>query len=359
MVDVDVVDASDATAVTVVAVSAGSGASCVLLSNGGVLCWGGNGYGNLGDGTTASSATPVAPKGLGPATLVSTDDGVTCAVLASSALWCCGFGGRVGDGTNIQRNAPVEVVGAGVVDVVSGNTTCIALASGGAQCWGFNENGTIGDGTTTDSNAPVNVMSLGGSVTKIASGTDQACVVLATGSMQCWGRNFDGQLGDGTTTDHLTPVDVVSLGGKAESFATGETQVCALLTDGTVRCWGDGASGQMGNGKLTVVNVTPTQVPLSGSAKGLGCGDQFCCALLTTGSIQCWGDNTFGQLGDGTTTQRSSPVAVVSLAGSAISISVSKNDTTCALLALGAVQCWGLLVGSSYSTTPVTISGLP
>lgn len=167
--------------------------------------------------------------------------------------------------------------------------------------------------------------SLAGPVlTQIAAGDDHTCALTTSGGVRCWGFNGEGQLGDGTTTDRSTPVDVVGLGGGVAAIAPGGSHTCALTTGGGVKCWGANFAGQLGDGtqaqRLTPVNVSG----LTSGVAAISAGEYHTCALTTGGGMKCWGYNTDGQLGDGTTTGRLIPTAVSGLAIGVVHIAVGK-----------------------------------
>src|SRR5437773_4375978 len=182
-------------------------------------------------------------------------------------------------------------------------------------------------------------------------------------TVQCWGRNDDGQLGDGTRTSSATPVPVGGLTGAA-AVSGGFYHTCALLGDGTVQCWGQNYEGQLGNGIVGGVSTIPVLVAGLANVSAVSGGYRHTCALLRGGTVQGWGRNVEGQLGDGTTTSSSTPVQVGGLTG-AVAVSAGVLHS-CALLSNGTVKCWGA-VGNGFgqlgngatagSSTPVTVTG--
>ncbi|HMA91119.1 MAG TPA: chromosome condensation regulator RCC1, partial [Polyangiaceae bacterium] len=213
-------------------------------------------------------------------------------------------------GTTTDRLTPVAVTGlTGVAQIAVGyHHTCARLTDGTVKCWG---NGGLGDGTTTQRLTPVAVTGLTGAV-EIATRSAHTCALLTGGTVKCWGGNVYGQLGDGTTTTpRLTPVAATGLTGVAE-ISAGQGHTCARLTDGTVKCWGHNELGQLGYGATTYVQMTPVAVTgLTGAAE-ISAGYYYhTCARLTDRTVKCWGTNSTGQLGDGTTTQRTTPTVVV------------------------------------------------
>jgi len=196
--------------------------------------------------------------------------------------------------------------------------TCALTIAGGVKCWGDNFNGELGDGTYTNRSTPVDVSGLTTGVTAITAGGGNTCALTTAGAVKCWGYNSNGQLGDGTTADRLTPVDVFALKSGVTSISAGTFRsTCAVTAEGAAKCWGYNGFGELGDGtttdRLTPVAVSGLEVGVADiSAAGI-----HTCALTTAGAVKCWGYNSRGELGDGTTTQRLAPVAVIGLTGTA------------------------------------------
>jgi alpha-tubulin suppressor-like RCC1 family protein len=248
-----------------------------------------------------------------------------------------------------------------VVQIAAGAYhACAITPTGGLKCWGRNNNGQLGDGTTTDSKVPLDVQGLSSGVASVSLGNSHSCAVLTTGAVACWGLNTNGQLGDTTTTARTTPVLVATLTGGARSISAGGEHTCAIRTDGALQCWGRNTYGQLGDG--TVINRTaPTSVAgLSTTVANVQAGIAHTCILDTAGTAWCWGSNSNGKLGNGlVATQQLSPTQVQGLTG--VAQIVPGDDHTCALLSTGAVKCWGLgsRLGSGEvdSRTPRSVTG--
>ena len=203
------------------------------------------------------------------------------------------------------------------VSVGTGHTCALTL-NGGVKCWGDNGYGQLGNGTSTATRlTPVDVIGLNEDVQAISLGWSHSCALTTHGGVKCWGENSFGQLGDGTSTNRLTPVEVIGLGGGVHAISAGYTHACAVMASGSVKCWGYNFFGQLGDGSTTN-RLTPVAVVDLADAAQEGCRRcaNHTCARVGNGSVRCWGSNYSGQLGDGTTTDHLTPVAVVCLAGS-------------------------------------------
>ena len=284
----------------------------------------------------------------------------TCAVV-SGAVYCWGrnVDGRIGDGGNSPRTAAVPVDTGGVLAglrmtrLSSGGTNTCALSSAGrAYCWGAGSSGQLGDGDTVRRTSPVAVdtggVLSGVRLTRISAGWLHACALSATGRAYCWGKGSGGRLGDGATVSRTSPVPVHMGGVPLVEISAGRGHTCAVSPVGGVYCWGAGSSGQLGNGRTGRAPV-PAPVDPGGALSGvtitqIAAGADHTCALSSSGAAYCWGRNTSGQLGDGDTINRASPVAVDTsgaLSGVTITQIAAGADHTCALSSSGAVYCWG------------------
>jgi alpha-tubulin suppressor-like RCC1 family protein len=321
--------------------------SCGLRTDGTVWCWGQNTYGQLGNNSTTSSSTPVQVRVSTSAFLtgviqVSAGGGHTCAVRNDQTLWCWGYNafGQVGDNSTTQRNMAVQVRTSGttyltnVTQAAAGhNHTCALRSDGTAWCFGYNVYGEVGNGGLDGNDHPVatEVVGPGGSgyltgVAELTAGRFHSCARLSDGSVYCWGDNDHGELGDGTNNSSGFPVQSGSI-STATQINAGEYHSCARLSDGTAQCWGAAAFGQIGDGTTADTPVPVTvigpggfgiltdvaQVSAGGGNWPDGAGSdnyEHTCALTSDGTVACWGQNIYGQLGDGSTTMSIFPTGV-------------------------------------------------
>jgi alpha-tubulin suppressor-like RCC1 family protein len=297
------------------ALVAGVRHTCGLTSSREAFCWGSNEFGQLGNGSSIStqSSTPVAVSGGFPFIALVAGYSHTCGLVIGGATYCWGWNdySQMGDVTTGQnRLTPVAVAGGfAFVTLASGEThTCGLTAAGTTLCWGSNSGGQLGDGTTQQRQSPVPV--LGGlSFTTLAAGIVHTCGLTAAGSAYCWGQNDYGSVGDGTSTPRLSPVPVSG----ALSFvglAAGRYHTCGRRSVGALSCWGLNNLGQVGDGTTTTLRLSPVSVS-SGLAFGsLTAFGNHSCGVTTAGAAYCWGENSFGALGDGSTTVRLAPTSV-------------------------------------------------
>lgn len=343
-------------------ISAGDTA-CAVVADGTVRCWGLNNHGQLGDGTTTDRYTPVRVQSVAGA--VGVISGFqSCALITDGTVRCWGENGMDPSGTPTWTTAPTTVPGLGNVVAIAGQGTspCALLSDGTVRCWGHRGARPDIGYSTEDWMTPVAVPGISGAV-GVSGGFEDGCALISDGTVRCWGTNDSGQLGDGTTTDSETPVlvsgvtDAVAISGTHNTYG----HVCALIADGTVRCWGGNRAGQLGNG-TTNTTANPNPAPVSGlaGAIAISAGTAADCALIADGTVRCWGSNRAGQLGDGTTTDRYTPVAVSGLTNA---VAVSQSGLgACAVLSDATARCWGANTGDGTTTpraTPVQVVGYP
>jgi alpha-tubulin suppressor-like RCC1 family protein len=361
---------------TATVVASGRLHSCAITAGGAVRCWGYSNVGQLGNGADlddVSFGVPVAVEGLNAGvTALSTSSDHTCAVV-SGKVKCWGLNDKhqlVGDSTDSSA-LPLTVAGlTGITAISAGaNHTCALTAAGGVKCWGQGDSGQLGDDTAEDSGTPVDVKGLSAGVTAIAAGRYHSCAVTAGGGVKCWGSNNYGELGNDSTDASHVPVAVTGLGSGVLSVAAGDSTTCIITSAGAAKCWGKNADGQLGNGESGTQVHSQVAVDVTGLTTGvtsITTGYDFSCAVVG-GAAKCWGDNYEGVIGNGQGPGYSTakPVAVTGLTKGVTSLAASAHHV-CALVGAGAVKCWGLGGGGELgvnnlddSNVPVAVLSLP
>ena len=311
-----------------------------LLANGSVWTMGFNSSGQLGDGSTTTRSTWAPVPGLSGVTQIAAAASTGYALLSdgSAKAWGSNFNGRVGDGSTTNRLTPTSVSGlsSGVRQIAAGVVVGYALLSDGSvRAWGDNSRGAGGDGSTSVRLTPTPVSGLSG-VTQIAAGGDNGYALLSGGSVRAWGANDRGQVGDGSTTQRLTSTPVSGLSSGVTQIAAGTAAGYALLSDGSVKAWGANSSGQVGDGSTTN-RLTPTSVSgLSSGVTQIAAGGATGYALLSGGSVKAWGANSSGQVGDGSMTNQLAPISVNLPAGRVVQrLSTNSTTSTTAMIVMG------------------------
>ncbi|AKV03896.1 BNR repeat domain protein [Labilithrix luteola] len=241
---------------------------CGVFADGSAKCWGYNYYGQLGNGLTTDSKTPVAVTGLTDAKQLGLGYYTVCARKGDGSAYCWGYNtnGMIGDGTTTNRSTPTLAIASGVASVAPGYYhTCAAMTDGTAKCWGQNTNGEIGNGaggsSASNVTSPATVSGIDGAgqlsgVAEVCTGYGISCARLSDGRVACWGRNNYGQLGIGSTTPSSANVPKL-VGGitAATKLVCGYQHACVIDVDNQVKCWGDGQYGQIGNGGTAVATT--------------------------------------------------------------------------------------------------------
>lgn len=351
--------------------TSGSARLPVLSLNNRLFGWGSSSSGQLGDAATLSRSSPVSVVGgftdwvqVAPARLGSS----TVAIRSNGTLWAWGNNafGQLGDGTSVSKSSPVSVIGGFVdwLDVSNGTGHVLGLRSNGTLwSWGGGFYGKLGDGTTVSRSSPVSVVGGFTDWVQASASTNHSAAVRANGTIWAWGVNTDGQLGDNSTTNKSSPVSVV--GGYSDwvQVATGTSHTVGVRSNGTAWAWGNNSAGQLGDGTNTGSSSPVSVVGGFTSWSQVSAGNAITSGLLSDGTAWAWGANATGQLGDNTTVSKSSPVSVAGGFTDWTQISAGSGNNI-ALRANGTAWAWGSNsfggLGDNTATnrsSPVPVSG--
>jgi alpha-tubulin suppressor-like RCC1 family protein len=349
--------------VTPPALAAGIAHSLAIRSDGTTWAWG---HGNLGTGANTPSSLPVLTSGLTGAVAADGGYAFSHVVKLDGALAAFGWNtyGQLGTSTTDASYLPAAVTGlTGIIAVSAAEDHAIAVKGDGTiYGWGRNLHGEVGDGTTTQRTSPVALSSLT-AMAAVSAGRNFSLALKQDGTIKSWGVNGTGQLGNGTTTNASSPTAVSSI-STATAISAGLLHALALLADGSVRSWGYNYHGQLGNGLSgwSTDQSSPVEVAGLDDVIAIGAGGSFSVALTDDGRVWTWGDNSFGELGDGTTTPRASAATVAGLPA-IVKIAVGSNHVL-AMTADATVYAWGLNSGGQLGDgtttnrlTPIQISG--
>jgi alpha-tubulin suppressor-like RCC1 family protein len=347
--------------VKALSVAVGGDSACAVFVDGKVRCWGGDSNGELGDGQTRpygqSISVPAPVIGISNAKAVAGGLKHYCALLGNGTVRCWGDNtwGQLGNGGYDAASTPTAVTGlTGVTAVAAGaNHTCVVLSDATVRCWGASGSGQLGvlGGEPSKPQAP----KLTG-VTAIAAGGGHTCVVMNSGEVRCWGGNGDGQLGVTITAAFtVDPQTVTGLSGPATAISAGDGHSCALLADGTVWCWGRGTDGQLGTG-LTDPSSTPVSIYVA-PATAVSASSISTCALLATKTVSCWGKvMNFYDYAEEASGICLSPGLVT---GASSAVAISAGDHSCAVIQDGSILCWGWDYNASPPTFTTTATPVP
>ena len=403
-------------------IAAGYFHTCALTTEGKAYCWGVNGYGQLGNNSTADSRIPVAVQMPAGVSFQSIAAGYyhTCAITTTGKAYCWGLNnqGRLGNNSTTISRIPVAVqmpAGVSFQSITAGTAyTCALATTGHAYCWGANGYGQLGNNSTAGSRIPVAVqMPAGVSFQSIAADYYHTCAITTTGQAYCWGMNSYGQLGNNSTADSLTPLAVSSAGVNVpveqsasrlykwnnavqpgtplaatnavatlpevgssfrirvgltaagnktlQSITAGNEHTCAITNEGKAYCWGWNANGQLGNNSTAGSRIpVAVQMP-AGVARfqSIAAGYAHTCALTNEGKAYCWGRNANGQLGNNSTTDSRIPVAVQMPAGVSFQSIAAGVFHTCTLTTTGQAYCWGQVGSGQLGNNSTTGSRIP
>ncbi len=352
-------------------IAAGYVHSCALKPDGTVACWGYNGYGQLGNGTTTDSNTATAVIGLTDAVSVVAGDLHSCALKANGTVVCWGNNpnGQIGDGISSYRTTATAVIGVtDAVSVSAGDShTCALKADKTVVCWGSNYDGQIGDGTSSNNRATATAVIGLTDAVSVSAGSYHTCALKADKTVVCWGSNGAGQIGDGTlgsANNRATATAVVGL-TDAVSITGGSSHSCALKADKTVVCWGENRYGQLANGTTAATTTLSTITGLT-DAVSIAAGANHNCALKANGTVACWGYNNYGQIGNASSGNAvTSPFTITALTD--VKAVTGGYYHTCALKGDGSAACWGynsngqlgdgIPGGSANKSVPTAVAG--
>ena len=335
-------------------IAAGDKHTCAIALNDTIWCWGDNTYSQLGSSLFADelSLVPVQTTAL-PGTRIAkrivAGANHTCVLATDGTVWCWGDNGwgALGVSGGIQADPVQVVLGATATMIAAGGfTTCAVLSDNSVKCWGRNNKGQLGNGTsgTAAVNTPVYASLVLASfpVVHLEIGATHTCSVSGVGVAWCWGEFTNGRLGTTGLSNAVTPGATASLGSTASEVAAGGAHTCALLTTGSVTCFGNNNMGQLGQLLATASSSSPTLVALASTATHVAAGGQFTCALLSTATVHCFGDNASGQLGSGVAgSVRETAAVVTGLTGTVVDVTTGTSHA-CAVMSTGQVRCWGL-----------------
>ena len=297
------------------AIASGAQHTCGLREGGAAICWGANDKGQLGAATPGRqlSADAVTVAGGRTFTALTAGDRHTCGLAADGAAWCWGDNNADQLGTGSSGPTPAPVRGGKKFRVLAAGAkhTCGVGTDGVVLCWGDGFSGQLGRGTRETQREPVAVdLDAKVKATDVASGREHACAVAQNGRVWCWGGNRSGEVGDGSTSERLSPREAQTPRGmRFTSVVAGADFTCALAEGGEVYCWGGNRSGQLGDGSRTN-RPTPVAVQASFPFAAIVAGEAHACGLPRGRLPVCWGANTQGQLGDGTVEPRAQPTPV-------------------------------------------------
>jgi alpha-tubulin suppressor-like RCC1 family protein len=337
-------------------------------------CWGDNTYGQIGDGSNIFRATPTPANDLNGILGVAAGFRFTCVMTPGNGVACWGDNrhNQLGQGSsNLSESAPVAVTGAssGVAAIASGGFHSCAISAanvtdtsggGAVLCWGENGYGQLGNTTPNTTSAAVVAVSGINNAIAIAAGYQHSCALLTDGTVKCWGHNGFGQIGSGAPVNdliHATPVTVPGI-TNAVAIASTKNHVCAVLLDGTAKCWGANDRKQLGDGNgggASDKSATPVTVLNVSDAMAVAAGYAHSCVVRSNGVASCWGDNQFGQMGNSASS--ASPQDIANVTGLTAGSIVAGGYSTCAITQAAGLQCWGHNVGNlSAQNAPTDVS---
>ena len=333
------------------AVAVGTAHVCAIRTDGTLWCWGSNSAWQLG---TSAGSGQNSPTQVGDAlwSHVACGPSSTCAVRSDGTLWCWGndSSGQLGDGNKVGRSLPVQAPGDAWQSVTMAGPssdsihTCAIRTDGTMWCWGRNSSGELGDGTTVDRLSPVQVSDRW---SQASAGSPMTCAIALDGNLSCWGNNYYGKLGLGFGANRLAPTRMAGEGWAAvatvSSTNSGLRHICATRTDGTLWCWG---TGPLGDG---TTQSSPVPIQLGGADwAGVAVGQGFSCAIKHDASLWCWGTNNMGQVSAAApaTGTRNTALTPTQLPGSSWTNVSTGFDHACGIKADTTLWCWGSITST-------------
>jgi alpha-tubulin suppressor-like RCC1 family protein len=332
--------------------------TCAVTTTNAAMCWGRNDTGQLGNDSQVDAHTPIPVTGLS-AGVAQIDGGKysSCALLSTGSIKCWGQNdyGTLGTGDNVSSLVPVPVVDiTNATKVATGDHhTCAVLADSSARCWGYNSTAALGDGTSTNRFRPVTPIGLTTGVTDIAAGESSSCAVVS-GGVKCWGSAF------GTTT----PADLTGLTSGVVAVSTMGNHWCARMSSGGAKCWGQNNFGQLGDGNFSSgFSLTPVDVVGVSNIVDLDAGGSHSCLAVLNGQVFCWGLNNVGQIGLGYSSAPVTPPQAVPGLSNVVDVAAGGEyggpGHSCALTAGGSLYCWGLNISGEMGDGTTTDSAVP
>jgi alpha-tubulin suppressor-like RCC1 family protein len=286
----------------VTAIAVGAYHTCALMRAGDVQCWGQNSYGQLGDGTTTDTTIPLHVHGLPePVLQLTAGYAHTCALMSGGGVMCWGqnTSGQLGDGTNLDRSMPVAVSGleGEILTIKAGwSYTCAIDEHGMLTCWGLGPFDPENGGLQISFDTPTRLEWLGSAFQALATGVYHLCLLRQDGAIECRGSIFSPEDPSSSFT-----FDLSELTGEVQQIVAGADFNCVLTTEGGVKCWGDNYFGQLGDGTFLSNNPVDA-MGLTQGVEAIGSGEYIGCALMSDGGVKCWGDTSFPMTGEGRVT---------------------------------------------------------
>ena len=324
--------------------------TCLTQINHEVHCWGDPDDKKLGISSSTDVLVPtqLTSSSVRDSPIVSVGQEHTCSLPSPKVLYCWGNYEEIYGYSSTSIN-PTNMLSSELYEIVDLSSqyshTCFLNTAGEVQCFGKNNEGQLGLGYENSDRSPSNVLSVNfpeqGKAVSMAAGYEFSCSLMRNGTVYCWGANNFGQLGDGTTSDSSVPT-MAQLPGSAKAISLGQSHACALMDSDELMCWGRNNVGQLGINSLTDAALpTKSQLPASSTPVAIDAGTSHTCAVVENGSLYCWGLNSDGQLGDGTTTFRKTPVHSQLPNGYAAAMVAAGESHTCIVSNRSSVHCIG------------------